>query len=83
MGTYFDEIILGQKVTLTGEGAVLKGNIKLAFLRGGKLQFARGLGIRDHDRRSRGGPGIPLRPGMLRINLFPATEPESPKPCGV
>ena len=27
MGTYFDEIILGQKVTLTGEGAVLKGNI--------------------------------------------------------
>ena len=27
MGTYFDEIILGQKVTLTGEGDVLKGNI--------------------------------------------------------
>lgn len=27
MGTFFDEIILGQKVTLTSEGAVLKGNI--------------------------------------------------------
>lgn len=27
IGTYFDEIILGQKVTLEGEGGVLKGNI--------------------------------------------------------
>ncbi|MDE7069205.1 MAG: thioredoxin family protein [Alistipes sp.] len=27
IGTYFDEIVLGQKVTLEGEGGVLKGNI--------------------------------------------------------
>ena len=71
MGTYFDEIILGQKVTLTGEGAVLKIAIR----------------PRIGDSRSRSAiprrPGHPLRPGMLRINLFPATEPESPKPCGV
>ena len=27
MGYYYDEIILGQQVELTGKGGVLKGNI--------------------------------------------------------
>ena len=71
MGTYFDEIILGQKVTLsTGVPARRKIAIR----------------PRIGDSRSRSAiprrPGHPLRPGTLRINLFPATEPESPKPCG-
>ena len=79
MGTYFDEIILGQKVTLTGEGAVLKGNINWRSCEEENCNS-------PEDSRSRSAiprrPGHPLRPGTLRINLFPATEPESPKPCG-